>query len=319
METWIILSRAALVIGIIVMVSASAPSQTTPPKLVLPPAPEGVLIQQDVPYLDADRSEKLDLYLPANRPKDARSPAVVMIHGGGWTGGDKAEGRSFNICTTLAKAGYVCISINYILTRGECWPTNVRDCKNAVRFLRVNAEKYGVDVDHIGVIGGSAGGHLALMVGYTNKVPFLEPASPYPGVSDRVDCVVDMYGITNLLTRCKTDEKGSPTGALITSSGCLATTREEDPDTWKLASPVYHITKASPPTLILQGDADTTVDRDQSTELANKLRECGVEHELIILPGIGHTFDLQSWAHKPLPQDLRPVVTSFFDKHLKHK
>lgn len=319
MDASVLFLRAVLMLGILMLIASSAPSLTTTPKLVLPPAPEGVLIQQDVPYLDAERLEKLDLYLPADRPKDARSPAVVMIHGGGWTGGDKAEGRSFNICTTLAKAGYVCISINYILTRGECWPTDVRDCKNAVRFLRANAEKYGVDVDHIGVIGGSAGGHLALMVAYTNKVPFLEPASPYPGVSDRVNCVVDMYGITNLLTRRKTDEKGNPTGALITSSGLLPMSREEVTDTWKLASPVYHISKATPPTLILQGDADTTVDRDQSVELANKLRVCGVEHDLVLIPGIGHTFDLQTWARKPLPQDLRPVVTKFFDKHLNHK
>ena len=75
--------------------------------------------------------------------------------------------------------------------------------------------------------------------------------------------------------------------------------------------------KDSPPTLILHGTADTTVDRDQATELAAKLKSVGAEYEIMMIEGIGHTFDLQSWRKKPLPQDLRPVVVGFFDKHLK--
>lgn len=307
---------------LLLAVSASAAlteAMRPPRRPVLPPAPEGVVIQQDVLYLATDRAEKLDLYLPADRPKGARSPAVVMIHGGGWAGGDKAEGRSFNVCTTLAKAGYICASVNYMMDAGKRWPTNLYDCKNAVRFLRVNAEKYQVDADHIGVIGGSAGGHLALMVAYTNRVPILEPASPYPLVSDEVSCVVDMYGITNLLTRRKTDDQGNPVGPPITWEALLATKPDEDPKTWKLASPINHVSKSTPPTLILQGIIDTTVDRDQSKELARKLEENGLEHQLILLENVGHTFDLQSWAKKPLPCDLRPIVIAFFDKHLKQR
>ena len=305
---------------LLLSVAAMVESAVTPPKKpILPPAPEGVTIEQDVSYLGDERAEKLDLYLPAGRPAGVRSPAVVMIHGGGWVGGDKAEYRSFNLCTTLVKAGYVCVSINYILDEGKRWPTNIRDCKNAVRFLRANAEKYQVDTDHIGVIGGSAGGHLALMVGYTARVPYLEPASPYPGVRDDVQCVVDMYGITNLLTRCKTDEHGNPTDRLVTGCGLMTKTREEDPRTWRLASPVNHISKISPPTLILHGLADTTVDYDQSKELDRELQKHGVEHELILIEGIGHTFSLDSWGKKPLPYDLTPIVVGFFDKHLKGK
>lgn len=306
-----------LCIGLLAAGTSAQVAATTPKKPVLPPAPEGVIIQQDVAYLAPDRAEKLDLYLPANPPKGKRFPAVVMIHGGGWAGGDKAEWRSFNVCTTLVKAGYVCVSINYMMDAGKRWPTNLYDCKNAVRWLRVNAEKYGVDADHIGVIGGSAGGHLSLMVGYTSRVPRLEPASPYPGVSDKVDCVVDMYGITNLLTRRKTDEQGNPVGPTITWEALLTTKPNEDPETWKLASPINHVSKSTPPTLILQGLSDTTVDRDQSKELAKKLEECGVEHQLVLLEGVGHTFDLLSWNHKPLPMDVSALVVSFFDKHLK--
>lgn len=310
----------SMILGLALITSAVAQDATKPPKPVLPPAPDGVIIRQDVPYLAPGREEKLDLYLPANRAKDARSPAVVMIHGGGWVGGDKAEGRGYNICTALALAGYVCVSINYTLERGKCWPLDLYDCKNAVRWLRVNADKYGIDADHIGVIGGSAGGHLALMVAYTNRVPKLEPASPYPLVSDKIQCVVDMYGITDLLTRQKIDEQGNPTGVTFASQALMTKTRDEDPEAWKLASPTYHVSKRNcPPTLILHGMIDTTVDRDQATELATKLEESGVEHQLIMIEGIGHTFDLQSWARKPLPNDLRPIVTAFFVRHLKLK
>lgn len=313
MQSYAVVVLTVALLGVV----AAAQTPAKPTKPVLPPAPEGVIIEQDVRYLPVGREEKLDLYLPACRANNVRSPAVVIIHGGGWSGGDKANSREFNIGTTLAKAGYVCASINYKLGKGDCWPTNLLDCKNAVRFLRANAEKYQIDTDHIGVIGGSAGGHLALMVGYTNGLAELEPQSPYPGVSDKVQAVVDMYGITNLITRQKTDASGKPIGVRVYAPNLVAGTPETNPDLWKLASPVYHVCKDSPPTLILQGTVDTTVDIDQSRELDRKLTEAGVEHELIILKDVGHTFDLQTWAGKPLPQDMRPTVIAFFDKHLK--
>ena len=190
---------------------AAGPQQGTaaqnPP--ALPPAPEGVTIVQNVAYLGAGREEKLDLYLPADRPEGTRSPAVVIIHGGGWSGGTKSARREFNIGTTLAKAGYVCASIDYRLANAGApsWPTNVHDCKNAIRFLRARAAQYGVDAENMGVIGGSAGGHLSLMVGYTAGVKELEPEDgPYPGVSSRVKAVVDMYGICLLYTSDAADE-----------------------------------------------------------------------------------------------------------------
>ncbi|MBN1489754.1 MAG: alpha/beta hydrolase [Phycisphaerae bacterium] len=283
----------------------------------LPPAPEGVRIEQDVAYLEPRRAERLDLYLPAERPADRRCPGVVMIHGGGWVGGDKAREREFNICTTLARAGYVCVSVNYMMEEGKRWPTNVKDCKNAVRFLRANAKKYAVDPEHIGVIGGSAGGHLALMVAYTTGIPELSPEQPYPGVSDKVDAVVDFYGITNLLTRHQVKADGTPIPDSTKNAALLTVSRDEEPATWRLASPVYHVSAKSPPTLIAHGLQDTTVDRDQATELAAKLKTAGVEHELILLPGIGHTFDLDQWKREPLPVNIRAAVIAFFDKHLK--
>jgi acetyl esterase/lipase len=305
--------------GIVVLLAAcgfaraASPSSRPRP---LPAAPDGVLVEQNLPFLEAGREQKLDLYRPAKRPEGERSPAVVAIHGGGWVGGDKAAPREYQIGTTLALRGYVVVSINYQLQPPR-WPTNLHDCKNAVRFLRANAERYGIDPDRIGVIGGSAGGHLALMVAYTTDVPGLEPEAPYPGVSSRVSAVVNLYGITDVAARRKTDPDGKPVGPVIKKVALLPVTVDEDPQLYKLASPVTHASKDVPPTLILHGTKDQTVDRDQATALAQTLKAAGAEYELMMIEGAGHSFDLTTWRKQPLPQDLRPVVIEFFDKHLR--
>ena len=273
----------------------------------------------DVTYLAPDRAEKLDLYLPAPPAKGKRSPAVVWIHGGGWTGGVKTEGRAKEICTTLANAGYVAVSVEYRLGDGA-WPTNLHDCKNAVRFLRARAADYHLDPDRIAVAGGSAGGHLALMVGVTGDLKEFEPAgaaTPYPGVSSRVRAVIDLYGIGNLLTRQETADDGTPTGKLR-APGPAKVFGSADPAAavYRAASPVTHITKSSPPVLILHGRIDKTVDYAQSEELARVLRQHGVPHELVMVDGAGHTFDFETWNKQPLSRDLRPVALAFLAKHL---
>ena len=211
-------------------------------------APSGVSITKDISFLAPGRDEQLDLYAPEGRAAEVRSPAVVIIHGGGWRKGDKGREREFVTGTTLAQAGYVAVSINYELGAAKRWPTNLYDCKNAVRWLRVNAERLQIDPEKIGVIGGSAGGHLALMVAYTAGDPELSPKEPYPGISDRVSACVDMYGITNLLTRKVTLPDGTPTEELKGKNGLFRGTREAVPETWALASPVTHVSKNSPPT-----------------------------------------------------------------------
>lgn len=311
------LTRSFLVLLAVAVGAGIATAQDPPRRWVMPPPPEGVLMEKDVPYLEPGRQEKLDLYLPEGRSPGSTSPAVLILHGGGWSSGDKGNAREFNIGTTLAKAGYVCASANYMLEKSQRWPTILFDVKNAVRFLRANAAKYRIDPERIGVIGGSAGGHLALMIAYTAGMKDLEPIAPYPGVSSSVAAVVDMYGPSNLLTRQRTAPDGTPTGQVRLDSVLLPRSAEEDPALWKIGSPISHVRKDVPPTLILHGTADTTVDRDQSTSLAEALKQAGATYELIMLQGVGHTFTLETWENKPLPRDLRPVVVGFFDKHLK--
>jgi acetyl esterase/lipase len=300
---------AALALGALLGVAARAAESVAAAPRMIP----------DLAYLAPDRAEKLDLYLPVAPAKGKLSPAVVWIHGGGWTGGVKTENRAKEICTTLAAAGYVAVSVDYKLGDGA-WPTNLHDCKNAVRFLRAHAATYQLDPDRIAVAGGSAGGHLALMVGFTGDRPEFEPAgaaTPYPGVSSQVRAVIDLYGPANLLTRQEVDEKGTPTGKLR-PAGPAKVFGPDDPTApvYRRASPVTHVTKNSPPVLILHGRIDTTVDRAQSEELAGVLQHHGVPHEIVMVEGAGHTFDFETWNKKPLSRDLRPVALASLAKYL---
>jgi len=261
-----------------------------------------VRIEKAIAYLPADRVEKADLYLPENFEDGKKYPGVLIIHGGGWTGGQRDAAREINIGTTLASHGYVCMSIDYLLHDAKsdkiCWPQNLYDCKTAVRWMRANQQRLHLDAAHIGVIGGSAGGHLSCMVGVTGPSDGLDPSGPYGEQSCAVNCVVDMYGPTDV-------ENWKDIAALRQN-------RQQAPALYKAFSVLTHLDKDDPPFLILHGTADTTVPLSQSEILAAALKKQGIPYQLEIIKGAPHTFHLQ-----PKQKDLRPLVLGFFDKHLK--
>lgn len=267
-----------------------------------------VRVQKDVSYLGEGRTEKLDLYLPDPKFHKGPYPAIVIIHGGGWHGGDKAARREQNIGNTLAKAGYVCASINYQLAKKQSkftdnlkqvWPGHLQDCKTAVQFLRKHATEYHIDTDHIGAIGGSAGGHLVAMLAVTGDDSNLDPKEPYPGISSRIQAVVPMYGVHELI-------------ALAQSRDLLSSFSEEEKQLSRQASAVTHITKDDPPFLVLHGTKDSLVPVEQSELLADALKKGNIPVELHVIKGAPHSFHLQ-----PKQKDLRPLVIGFFDRHLK--
>ncbi len=295
--------------------AADIPDATPPePGLVVhadPSAmiPAGVEFRGNVTYLPADRAEKLDLYLPKNRPAGTKSPGIVIIHGGAWKGGNKAAGREIDSGTTFALAGYVCASVEYDKTPGN-WPRNLLDCKNAVRFLRAHASELAVDSERIGVIGGSAGGHLAMMVAFTSRIAELEPTAPYPSVRNDVSACVNMYGPADLFLQQGVKEavrEGEKKLEMFDANAADLSAL------WRLASPIHHVRKGSPPILILHGAKDVIVKPEQAIALDAKLSELGVEHQTVLIPETGHTFTL----HSVKTMDIATLSVAFFDKYLK--
>jgi len=261
---------------------------------------DDVAVRKDVPYLDAGRAETLDLYLPAAEPRPGeRRPGIVIIHGGGWTGGEKRARREIEIGTALAGRGYVCASVDYALAKKgkPTWPGNLQDCKRAVQWLRNHAEELHVDPDRIGAIGGSAGGHLTAMLALTGPDDGFEPEGA-AGVSSRVQAAVPMYA--HMAAGFEGDHVMFPKS------------KADDPETYRLAAPIEHVTKDDPPILLLHGTADKTTPLYHSERLAAKLEEVGVPHQLVIVEGAPHSFAL-----RPRQRDLTELVVGFFDEHLK--
>ena len=276
-------------------------------------------IHENVPYLEKGRNELLDVYYPADAKPDEKFPGVVIIHGGGWTGGQRDAAREINIASNLVRMGYVCISIDYVLSqKGKgTWPRNFQDCKTAVQWMRVNAEKLHLIPDKIGCIGGSAGGHLSALLAVGGKDMGLEPTSPYGGVDTSIQAGVNLYGIMDLTKWHHMEKDGTPIEGKFRRPAFIGAKIEEDPERWKFASPINQLDKNDPPILQLHGLADTTVDWWQARDMKKALDEKGIENELMLVPGIGHTFALQHPGNKNYPAEIRPTVIRFYDKHLK--
>lgn len=289
-----------LVLGMALATGASA--QQAKPKAVA--YPEDVRVLPDISYLGDDRDEKGDLYLPKEPPAEGkRIPAVILIHGGGFVGGDKANAREITSARTLVQNGYAAFSINYELWTEKLgrpsWPQNLHDAKTAVRWLKVHGKEYGIDPDRIGAIGFSAGATLSSLLALTVPEDGLDPDAPYGDVSPAVCCAMNFYGPADLLKR--NDAK------------MLMKTRKEDPDLYRQASPVTYAQKGriTAPLMILHGTKDTTVSLSQSEELAAALQKASLPHALLIVEDAPHTFNFQ-----PKQRDLRPVVLEFLGKHL---
>ncbi|MBQ9368944.1 MAG: alpha/beta hydrolase [Victivallales bacterium] len=276
-------------------------------------------IQENIPYLDEGRKELLDLYYPADAKPDDLFPGIVIIHGGGWTGGQRNANREINIASNLVRMGYVCVSIDYILSknRSPSWPRNFMDCKTAVQWLRVNATKLKLNPAKIGCIGGSAGGHLSALLAVGGKDMKLEPTTPYGAVDTSIQAGVNLYGIMELGTWHFTKQDGTPIEDQFRRPGFLGKTYEEDPELWKFASPINHLDKNDPPILQIHGLGDLVVDWWQARDMKKALDEIGIENELMLVPGIGHTFALQHPGNNNFPKEIRPAVIRFYDRHLK--
>jgi arylsulfatase len=242
------------------------------------PLPPGVRrLANQTYHTPATGDVLLDLYLPEKTPA-APLPVVVWVHGGGWSKGSKENPP----LAWLAAEGYAVASINYRLSWVARWPAQIDDVRAALRWLRANAAKHGLDPGRIAVAGGSAGGHLAAIAG-TQAPPAGEP------VSSRVGAVIDLYGPADLpsMPANRADRPGED-AARTNGARLLGGPVRDRLELAREASALHHVSAGDAPFLILHGDRDPQVPLEQSQRLDAALRAAGVRSELVVLTGAGH-------------------------------
>lgn len=266
-----------------------------------------VTTEKNVVY---DTIDKQELQLDISAPKEGGPyPCVVLLHGGAWVGGSRKDlsvgGKGGpSLIEEVAAKGYVVASVGYRLAPKHPFPAQIQDARAAVRFLRANAKRFGIDRDKFAAAGFSAGGHLALLLGLADKVEGWD-AGGNRKESSRVQCVVDFFGPTDL---CLYNNEAIRDAYLLPVFGKEA---KADKTIFEKASPISYASKSAPPVLMFHGTFDVVVPVTHSEALHKKLQDAGATSELITLFAEGH-----GWNGRTFAKSVSQAMT-FLDTHLK--
>lgn len=257
------------------------------------------------------------LYLDILRPAEqaiALRPAVVYVHGGGWLSGERASTPN----RILAEAGFLTLSISYRFSSEAIFPAQIHDVKAAIRWIRANAGRYGVDPERIGIWGHSAGGHLAALAAVTGNNPDFEGEGGNPDQDSSVQAAAPISApLEFLIDWYAVGEMPVHPDAWDCISGLLGGLPFTVPEMAQLGSPYWQVDETAAPQLLIHGEMDDLVPIGQARAYVAALRRyAGIQADLIALPGVGHE------AHSPLfpdqrdPSRLKARVIEFFRSHL---
>ncbi|MGH3613275.1 MAG: alpha/beta hydrolase [Pseudonocardia sp.] len=247
----------------------------------------------DIGYGD-DPAQRLDVWARPGLPRDGAAPVLVQVHGGGWTGGDKA-GSGAPLLGYLAERGWVCVTANYRLGPGHRWPAMIVDVKRAIGWVGANIAHFGGDPGFMAISGGSAGGHLAALAALSPNDPDFQPG--FAGVDTTLAAAVPLYGVHDF----SVDEYGL---FALLEGKVFGTTHIDDAGSWRQASPLHRAGPHAPPFFVIHGSADTVSSVNQSRRLVHRLRQVS-RHEVCYaeLPRAQHGFDGLPTARTALTVD----------------
>ncbi|MEM8513668.1 acetyl esterase/lipase [Massilia sp. MP_M2] len=253
--------------------------------------PASVQVRKDIVYARrGELSLALDLYSPG--PRDQAAPLVLLVHGGGWRSGDRGEMAP--LAARLAARGYAAATVSYRLSGQARYPAAIDDVRDALQWLRAHPEVHGADVDRMVLAGGSAGGQIAALAGMTSD--------------GAVKAVINIDGLSDFTSeearRHEDDPAKNPSAAGAWFGGRYA----EQPALWHQASPINHVSRASPPVLFIVSSMPRfSVGREA---MMAKLREHGVVAETVALPGTPHSF----WLFDPWVTPTVDAMTDFLGR-----
>lgn len=251
----------------------------------------------------------MDIFIPKHRSTPL-APAVLWIHGGGWERGDKNGNSGAQL---LVAHGFVTASLFYRLSGDSPFPANIEDCKCAIRFLRANASRYGIDAERIGVAGASAGGHLAELVATADLTAGLEGKGGWEGVSSKVQAAAAYYGVSDFTVGAMQFQHH--TGKVVIK--LFRGTETEKPELYRKGSPIFYVSKDAPPLLLVHGEDDDLVPFDQSVRMAETYRRTGLPVQLIRVMHAGHDFEQVGVAPmSPSVEQIHQETINFFKRYL---
>ena len=245
----------------------------------------------------------LDVFYPSK--KTARLyPAVLLIHGGGWRSGDRAQQEP--MAAWLAADGYVAATMQYRLSAEAKYPAAIQDVKAAIRWLRARAGEYAIDTGRIAVLGCSAGGQLAALAGATNDDTVFDGLNCNRSHSSRVQAIIDVDGILAFIhpESGEGDERKGSSAA----TQWLGGTQEMQPSLWQQASPLNHVSAATPPVLFINSSVVRMhAGRDDLIRRLDSLHIYSERHTFNDAP---HPF----WLFHPWFEPMMQYIHAFLEK-----
>jgi acetyl esterase/lipase len=268
-----------------------------------------VVQRNDITYATVEyKSHPRDLKADLFYPKEAKQklPGIILVHGGGWRSGDKSMNTP--LAEQLASNGFVVISAEYQLSLEAKYPVAVYNLKAAVRWLRSKAQELNLDDKNIAIIGGSAGGQLATLIGATNGNPQFEGDHGNSGFSSEVQAVVDLDGLLDF-----TDPENLAVKRTAQSADVFWLEGHYDsiPDKWKAASALHNVTRKSPPYLFINS-SQTRFHAGCKSMVAN-LNSLGIKSEVVALKDAPHSY----WLFEPWFTPMTESIVDFLNQTLK--